>query len=56
MARAWARVVLSVIARFFVTTSKVRGLGGVWISLVLSERQCKVSQSLLFVVLRVVVV
>lgn len=28
MARAWARVVLSVIARFFVTTSKVRGLGG----------------------------
>lgn len=41
VARAWARVVLSVIARFFVTTSKVRGLGGVWISLVLSERQCR---------------
>ena len=32
MARAWARVVPSVIARFFVTTSKVRrlGLGFLW--------------------------
>ena len=30
VARAWARVVLSVIVRFFVTTSKVSGLEAVF--------------------------